>query len=125
MLVALAISSNENMSALQWLICLLTSCAGLIADLIVALADSECRVSLPFEEEILKNVLLNTNGIIEGEQTMVLFCKRYSHDLKRSKLPRLALANSLYLGPVPDILANLTPIEESMIALCRAKVWIL
>ncbi|KAJ7205835.1 hypothetical protein GGX14DRAFT_339718, partial [Mycena pura] len=37
----------------------------------------------------------------------------------------LALANRMYLGPIPDELKDLTMIEESMIARCRAKCWVI
>jgi hypothetical protein len=51
-------------------------------------------------------------------------CFPCSCSLKRNKMPRFALANRMFLGAVPDVLKNLTPIEESMIALCQAKSWI-
>jgi hypothetical protein len=44
--------------------------------------------------------------------------------LKANQLPRLALANSLYMGEVPEELAGLTPLEETVIARCRVKAMI-
>ncbi|KAF8232998.1 hypothetical protein L208DRAFT_1559161, partial [Tricholoma matsutake] len=44
--------------------------------------------------------------------------------LKNHKLPALALANHTALGSVPSELQDLTLIEESMIALCHARCWI-
>ncbi|KAJ7506421.1 hypothetical protein B0H11DRAFT_1903795 [Mycena galericulata] len=41
------------------------------------------------------------------------------------KVPRLALSNHNYLGPVTNELKNLTFVEEAMIARCRAKCWII
>lgn len=41
------------------------------------------------------------------------------------KVPPLSLANHLLLGDVPDVLSNLSIIEEAMISLCRAKSWII
>ena len=41
--------------------------------------------------------------------------------MKQGKLPELLLADSLYLGPVPDVLKDLTAIEEAKIARCCAK----
>ncbi|KAJ7018413.1 hypothetical protein C8F04DRAFT_1199008 [Mycena alexandri] len=41
-----------------------------------------------------------------------------------SSVPPLSGVNKNYLGPVPPELQNLTVVEEAMIALCRAKCWI-
>jgi len=51
-------------------------------------------------------------------------CCSCLHDIKKSKTPALALANRTFLGPTPSQLKDLTLIEESMIALCRAKSYI-
>ncbi|KAF8225646.1 hypothetical protein L208DRAFT_1504789 [Tricholoma matsutake] len=40
-------------------------------------------------------------------------------------MPALSLANRTFLGPVLKELEGLTSIEESMIALCQAKSWII
>ncbi|KAJ7899657.1 hypothetical protein B0H13DRAFT_1446995, partial [Mycena leptocephala] len=41
------------------------------------------------------------------------------------KVPRLALANYNFLGPVPPELTDLTVILEAMTARCRDKCWII
>ncbi|EIW81883.1 hypothetical protein CONPUDRAFT_53439, partial [Coniophora puteana RWD-64-598 SS2] len=64
-------------------------------------------------------VRVDANG--EVVLSMCSVCKR---DLSKSKLPRLALANNNYLGPVPAELHDLTVVEEAMIALCRPKTCI-
>ncbi|KAF8059278.1 hypothetical protein FPV67DRAFT_1382554, partial [Lyophyllum atratum] len=81
---------------------------------------------LPFTTGPFANVLLDPEGIVtapDGVQSLQL-CVECSVPLSRKKLPRLALANRMFLGPVPDALKELTQVEESMIALCRAKMWI-
>jgi hypothetical protein len=55
------------------------------------------------------------------EINLCLSCLRA---IEKGKTPALALANCTYLGSVPSELQYLTPIEESMVALCRAKCWI-
>ncbi|KAJ7847669.1 hypothetical protein B0H13DRAFT_1557877, partial [Mycena leptocephala] len=44
--------------------------------------------------------------------------------LEEEKMPALALANKMFLGSVPPELKDLTIIEESMIARCSSKCWI-
>ncbi|KAF8218406.1 hypothetical protein L208DRAFT_1068099, partial [Tricholoma matsutake] len=44
-------------------------------------------------------------------------CSSCLSAIDKHKLPPLALANQLFLGPVPPELQDLTPIKESMIAL--------
>ncbi|KAJ6537989.1 hypothetical protein B0H19DRAFT_962042, partial [Mycena capillaripes] len=48
-----------------------------------------------------------------------------SSSLKHGKTPSLALANYNYLGQVPLELQELAVTEETMIARCRAKCWII
>jgi hypothetical protein len=48
-------------------------------------------------------------------------CLSCWNSIKKHKLPALALANNTALGSVPAELQDLIFIEESMIALCRAK----
>jgi hypothetical protein len=55
---------------------------------------------------------------------MLQLCLPCSQSLKKNKMPLFALANQMFLGAVPDVLKDLTPIEESMIALCQVKCWI-
>ncbi|KAF8222344.1 hypothetical protein L208DRAFT_1323174, partial [Tricholoma matsutake] len=44
--------------------------------------------------------------------------------IEKEKIPALALGNQTFIGPVPPELKYLTPIKESMIALCQSKCWI-
>ena len=53
----------------------------------------------------------------------LLTWRRLSADI-RKKIPVLSLTNSMYVGPVPSELKDLTPVEEAMIAWCWAKCWI-
>ena len=73
--------------------------------------------------------MLDPDGVIVDSASGVngiqlLLCKQCFSTVKRKKIPALSLANSMYLGPVPSELKDLTPIEEAMIARCRAKCWI-
>ena len=45
----------------------------------------------------------------------LLTWRRLSADI-RKKIPVLSLTNSMYVGPVPSELKDLTPVEEAMIA---------
>lgn len=79
---------------------------------------------------ILPDVFLHPDGVyndcVNGIDTMMVsLCKKCCSTLDRNKLPALSLANGTYLGDVPPELKDLTPVEESMIALCRTKCWIL
>ncbi|KJA13612.1 hypothetical protein HYPSUDRAFT_110312, partial [Hypholoma sublateritium FD-334 SS-4] len=71
--------------------------------------------------------VINPDGVSlssNGESYDVALCCTCANALKRSQLPPLALANHLVLGEVPPELQGLTSIEETMIARCRAKSWI-
>lgn len=92
--------------------------------------DSAYTPPLPILDGVLKDCLLDPTGLVNEEhngvqQCVAQLCKRCAGFLRCNKLPRLALANRTYVGPVPPQLADLTPVEESMVALCRAKCWIL
>ena len=80
----------------------------------------------PFEIGPLRNKIIDKSGVIEeaGEITLEL-CASCSRGLRRGSLPKHALANRLYFGPVPDVLKDLTMLEECMIAHARAKSWII
>lgn len=69
---------------------------------------------------------LDSTGIVEHsvDSFRLQLCQPCMADLKHGSIPRLSLANDTYLGDVPNVLRDLTPIEESMISLCRAKCWI-
>ena len=68
----------------------------------------------------LDDILLDRAGV-DVESREVRLCKSCHSALLREQLPSCALANNHYLGPTPPELSDLTPIEGSMIALCRAK----
>ena len=72
---------------------------------------------LPFNEGSLKDVMLDPDGVIVDSASGVngiqlLLCKQCFSTVKRKKNPALSLANSMYLGPVPSELKDLTPIER-------------
>lgn len=78
--------------------------------------------TLPVLQHI-PNVPLDPRGVL-SESKQVRLCRACYQSLRRKQLPACAIANKMYLGSVPPELVDLTPIEESMIALCRAKATI-
>ena len=79
----------------------------------------------PFAEGPLRNKILDADGVtFEGNGVVLDMCKTCSRGLHRRTLPKHALANRLYVGAVPEELADLTMVEESMIAQARSKSWI-
>jgi len=69
-----------------------------------------------------QGILLDKRGI---ENKMVSFCKDCYSYIEKGKTPPLSLANHLLLGDIPPELQGLTPVEESVIARCRAKACII
>ncbi len=67
-------------------------------------------------------ILIDRRGI---ENDNIHFCMDCHNHIRKKKVPPLSLANHLLLGDVPPELKDLTPVEESMIARCRAKVCII
>ena len=90
---------------------------------------TECNVSAPptpFSAGPLENVLLSPDGVKsnhDGTYRLEL-CTSCLHSLQRNMIPKHALANRLYVGPIPDELSDLTMVKECMIARARAKSWI-
>ena len=84
--------------------------------------------TLLYTTGVLKNVLLNFSSIRSTPSDEYNYelnlCNSCLSIFQHQKTPALALANCTILGPMPPELKDLTPIEESMIALCRAKCWI-
>lgn len=80
----------------------------------------------PFSDGSLANKLVDENGIHTSNDGMLMLdlCTSYLQSLRRKVLPKHALANCLYVGPVPKELSDLTMVEESLIAHARAKSWI-
>jgi hypothetical protein len=98
---------------------------------------SDFVIPHPFTTGILKNALLDPLGVCQVHQMQLdhgrngndtayelNLCSSCSNSVKKHKLPALALANHTALGIVPSELPDLMFIEESMIALYRAKCWI-
>ncbi|KAJ7444001.1 hypothetical protein FB451DRAFT_1413364 [Mycena latifolia] len=70
------------------------------------------------------DLLLDPCCIESDPETFVpvlVCCKQCRAALKGNRVPPKSVANHNYLGPVPAELADLTVVEEAMIALCRAK----
>ena len=80
----------------------------------------------PFTDGPLANKLLDVNGVesTDGLTYHLNLCTSCLKSLQRNVLPKHALANRLYVGPVPSALRDLTMVEECMIARARAKSWI-
>ncbi|KAJ7203307.1 hypothetical protein GGX14DRAFT_369584 [Mycena pura] len=81
---------------------------------------------MPFSEG-LADLFIDPEGVPLGETGQpenLLFCKPCYSAIRLNKLPPLSLTNRNFLGPVPDALKDLTMIEESMIACCRAEYWV-
>ena len=78
-----------------------------------------------FQGGPLMGKLLDPRGVTaeDGKITLEL-CVACSRALHRKSLPKHALANRMYTGPVPQELGDLTMVEECMIARARAKSWI-
>lgn len=79
------------------------------------------------KKESFANAIINPEGVIYNEEghPILKLCKTCYNALRRGNTPPMSLANGTYLGPVPFELSDLTPIEEAMIARCRAKCWII
>jgi hypothetical protein len=89
--------------------------------------DVECiPPSLPYISGPLKDLLVDPRGVMlttVGDYILSLYPVCVSA-LTKNKVPPMALANHTFLGNMPDKLKDLTPVEESMIARCHAKCWI-
>ena len=89
---------------------------------------------MPFVSGPLADVVVDVEGVhvyasqsgCESKSTYEInLCSSCRTCLHHHKLPPLALANHTLLGKVPSELKDLTIVEECMIALCRAKRWII
>lgn len=94
----------------------------------------EMRFSgMPPDLRHIKNANLDPDSLQEGllldrrgmKNAALTFCKDCSTNIQKGKTPPLSLANNLLLGDVPAELHDLTIVEESVIARCRAKVCII
>jgi hypothetical protein len=61
----------------------------------------------------------------ETAEPAIAVCHQCRIDLKAGRVPSLSVANNNYLSPIPPELKGLTVVEEAMVALCRAKCWII
>lgn len=89
--------------------------------------DAEIRAPpTPFSSGPLGNALVDANGVRSNEDGTyrLELCTSCLRSLQRDSIPKHALVNRLYLGPVPDELSDLTMVEECMVARARAKSWI-
>lgn len=79
----------------------------------------------PFQTGPLRQKLLDVRGVlVDGDDITLDLCLICMNSLRRRSVPKHALANKLYVGPVPKELKELTMVEESMIARARSKSWI-
>ena len=96
-------------------------------DLLKASSNLPIQIPMPCDKDTsFANCVIDPDGITQDEEGLPLLqlCTTCYNALRREKKPPLSLANGTYLGPVPPELSDLTPIEEAMIARCRAKCWI-
>ena len=96
-------------------------------DLLKPFSKFSSQIPMPCRKETpLASCMVNPDGIEQDENghSQLQLCKTCHNSLCLGKTPPLSLANGTYLGPVPSELLDLTPIEEAMIAWCRAKCWI-
>ncbi|KAJ2912290.1 hypothetical protein MD484_g8126, partial [Candolleomyces efflorescens] len=88
------------------------------------LKPTERPYPLPFlGHPTLEEYLLDPRGVhLEDGNALALdLCHTCHSSLSRNALPRLALANDLYQGPIPPELAELSTLEQTLIARGRAK----
>ena len=71
----------------------------------------------------LANLVLDGRGVLHQSEAEahVRLCNDCFQQLKSSQMPKFALANNLYFGGIPCVLRDMSPVEESMIALCQAQ----
>ncbi len=83
-------------------------------------------IPLPYNQGLLSRVQIDPRGVELNSMgdAVLSMCKDCLRDVKKGVVPRLSLANGLFLGNIPDELRELTIIEESMIALCQSKCYI-
>lgn len=83
----------------------------------------------PFKDDvILDGFMLDPEGVTKDSsgEAYIKCCKYcYTAMYKHNRLPKFALANNMFIGPVPKELSELTIMEECMLTLRRAKVFIL
>ncbi|KAK0493774.1 hypothetical protein EDD18DRAFT_1078090 [Armillaria luteobubalina] len=84
------------------------------------------HIPLPYQSGLLKGLQIYAKGIhIDKSELTINMCKDCFRVLSKGSIPWLGLCNGLFLGDIPPELQDLTIIEESMIALCRAKCYVI
>ena len=74
--------------------------------------------------QLAEGILLDQRGVV-NDGTDIRLCKACYGSIEKGKTPPLSLANHLLLGDIPIELQELTPIKESLIARCRAKLCVI
>ena len=71
----------------------------------------------------LASLLLDKSGVFvnANESCELTLCNNCHCALQKPHMPKFALANYLSPGTIPDILRDLTPVEESMVTLCCGR----
>ena len=72
---------------------------------------------------LLSDLIIDDRGnLSHGEHEACLqLCHPCAWQIEASRAPKFALANYLYFGDVPDVLCDLSIVEENMIVLCHAR----
>jgi hypothetical protein len=85
------------------------------------------NVPLPYESGPLAGLQFDPQGVDlrDDEDICVSICSTCNKSLRKKKIPKFSLVNSFFLGEVPVELQELTIIEESMIALCWSKCYVI
>ncbi|KAJ7476628.1 hypothetical protein FB451DRAFT_1460888 [Mycena latifolia] len=81
------------------------------------------EVNTPYSDLLLDRSCIESDP--ETFDPVLVCCKLCRSALKGNRVPPKAVANYNYIGPVPVELAELSVIEEAMVALCRAKCCII
>ncbi|KAF9034899.1 hypothetical protein BJ165DRAFT_1306808, partial [Panaeolus papilionaceus] len=63
--------------------------------------------------------------VLEDGRTTLQLCNECVSAVKLDTVPALSIANHNFVGDVPDVLTDLTIVEEAMIARCRSKTTVI
>ena len=71
----------------------------------------------------LSNLAIDARGVLSHmeQEARLRLCRTCALQIDASRAPKFAVANYLYFGDIPDVLRDLSVVEENMIALCRAR----
>lgn len=74
---------------------------------------------------LTQGILVERQGISTvGDDEIITLCASCERDLKRSKVPKFALANKMWLGDIPMELATLTLPEKILVAKCFPAAYV-